>query len=253
MRQTARAGFAHHARSGPATVAMRAALVSSIGLFLLARQSASMQAVASTRGEVSDTLVATKLRVRVVPTSYGAGESDRKYPQAISLKIPKSLKDAMSACGAADRIWLAPKSWDGTAAQGADGSTDVEFRPHVGRAQAGSYVVYENAGGCAGCAVVNAARYFPDAKRQAQALFPEVAKKTPAGRKFNRISPHLVTFSFLDTAGATVRGVAFYSGNYDYQFAQMSVVLPRSDAALMRFLLQYYAAGFRSMDERTTR
>ena len=38
--------------------------------------------------------------------------------------------------------------------------------------------------------------------------------------------------------------------NSDYEFAQMTVVLPRLDAALMRFLLQYYAAGFRTQDAR---
>lgn len=251
MRQTARTGLANHARSRRVAVAMKAALFITIGLFLSVRQSASMEVVVSTPGENPDTLVSAKLQVRVVPTSYGAGGSDHKYPQAISLKIPKSLKDAISAYGAADRVWLAPKSWGGTAAQGADGSTDVEIRPHLDRSQAGSYVVYKDAGGCAGCAILDAARYFPDAKGQAQTLFPEMAKKTPAGLKIQRISPHLVTFSFVDTAGATVRGVAFYSGNSDYHFAQMTVVLPRSDDVITRFLLRHYAAGFGSTDKRT--
>ena len=232
---------------------MKAALFTGIGVLLSVRQSASMDVVVSTRGEGPDTLVAVKLQVRVVPTSYGAGGSDHKYPQAISLKIPKLLKNAISAYGAADRVWLAPKGWDGTAAQGADGSTDVEIRPHLDRPQAGSHVVYKDAGGCAGCAILGAARYFPDAKEQAQTLFPEMATKTPAGLKIQRISPHLVAFSFVDTAGAAVRGMAFYSGNSDYHFAQMTVVLPRSDAVVMRFLLQYYAAGFRSMEKRTIR
>lgn len=212
-----------------------------------------MQMGASTRGEGFDALVAAKLLVRVVPTSYGAGESDHKYPQTIKLKIPKSLKDAITAYGAADQIGRAPKDWDGTAAQGADGSTIVRFRPRFGRSRAGSYMVHESAGGRAGCAVVDAARYFPDAKRQAQTLFLEVARKTPAALRINRVSQHLVTFSFVDTAGATVRGVAFYSGNSDEQLALTSVVLPRSDAALTRFLSQYYAAGLRSIDKRTIR
>lgn len=212
-----------------------------------------MQAAVSTRGEVSDTSVVAKLVVHVIHTSYGAGKGDHKYPKTISLKIPGTLKDAVSVYGAAGRIWLAPKGWDGTAAQGADGSTVVELRSHRGSSQAGSYVVYTDAGGCAGCAVVDAARYFPDAKGQAHVLFGDLAEKAPAELNIHRISTRLVTFRFVDTTGATVRGVAFYSGNSDYSFAQMTVVLPRSDAALMRFLLQYYAAGFRSMDKRMVR
>lgn len=190
------------------------------------------------------TLVAAKLRVHVIPTSYAAGTAYHpKYPKSISLQVPASLKDSVSAYGAADRIWLGAKGWVGTAAQGADGSTVVELHPLAGRLRAGSHVTYTDDGGCAGCATVNAARYFPELRGEAREFYG-YHEKTPVGLKIQQVSAHLVTFTLLGNAGSVTHGVAFYSGDSDYQFAQMTVVLPRSDFALGQFLRRHYAAGF---------
>ena len=200
-----------------------------------------------------DSLLAAKLRVHVIPTSYGAGAGDhRKYPKTISLQVPASLIDSVSAYGAADRIWLAPKGWTGRAAQGADGSTAVEFRPHFGRLRGGPYVIYRDDGGCAGCAVVDAARYFPEVRDEARDLYGH-HEKTPVGLRTHRVSSRLVTFNLPGTTGTVSHGVAFYSGDSAYYFAQMTMVLPRPKFALGRFLRQYYAAGFACIEHRRIR
>lgn len=200
-----------------------------------------------------DTLVAAKLKVHVIPTSYGAGAGGhRKYPKTISLQVPASLIVSVSAYGAADRIWLAPKGWAGRAAQGADGSTAVEFRPHFGRLRARPHVIYRDDGGCAGCAVVDAARYFPEVRGEVRDLYGR-HEKTPVGLKTQRVSSRLVTFDLPGTTGNVSHGVAFYSGDSDYYFAQVTVVLPRSDFTLGRFLRQYFAAGFACIEHRRIR
>ena len=131
----------------------------------------------------------------------------------------------------------------GTAAQGWDGSTVVKLHPQVGHLRVGSHVIYRDDGGCAGCAVDDAARYFPEVRGEARGLYGN-HEKTPVGLLTHRVSSHLVTFNLPGSAGSITHGVAFYSGDSDYHFAQMTVVLSRPDFALGQFLRRYYAAGF---------
>ena len=172
MREGLIINFASHVKLRLTATAMNAALFAIIGIFFGARPSVSMQPGIPTRRGVRgtpDTLIAAKLSVHVIPTSYASGVgSQGKYPQTISLKIPATLKDSVSAYGAAGRIWLAPRGWDGMAAQGADGSTGVKLRPALVHSRVGPYVIYSDDGGCAGCAITDAARYFPDAKAKSR-------------------------------------------------------------------------------------
>lgn len=235
------------------SIGMKAVLFATIGILFSSWQGVPAQLSVPARGRDPGTTVTVKLRVRVIPTSYGAGPGEHgKYPKRISLKIPAKLKNQISAYGAAHQTLLAPKGWTGTAAQGADGSTDVRLYPHSGYSQDGSYVIYRDDGGCAGCAALDAAPYFPDAKSSAQE-FGSYKEKIPAGLEIHRLSPHLVTFGLPGAPGITVRGVVFYSGNSDYDYARVQLALPRPEAALMRFLLRHYVAGFRRLEHDISR
>lgn len=206
----------------------------------------------------SDSLLAAKLRAHVIPTSYGAGAGDRqkylcKYPKTISLQVPASLiESGLSVRGRRPDMAGTKRMDRQGAAQGTDGSTAVGFRPHFDRLRGGPYVIYRDDGGCAGCAVVDAARYFPEVRGEARDLNGH-HEKTPVRLKIHRVSSRLVTFNLPGSTGTVSYGVAFYSGDSDYYFAQMTMVLARPEFCLGRFLRQYYAAGFACIERRKIR
>lgn len=227
---------------------MKALLLATIEILFIAWQCVPARPSKPARGRNPGTVVNIKLRVRVIPTSYGNEPLGRiKYPRTASLKIPAPLKDSLAAYGAARQTLLGPKGWTGTAAQGADNGTTIKLYPRSGYSQDGPYFIYRDDGGCAGCATLDAAPYFPAAKSGVRDL-GGYKEKIPAGIEIHRLSQHLVTFDLPGTPGMTVRGVVFYSGNPGYVYAHVQLALPLSEATLMRFLIRHYVARFRRLE-----
>jgi hypothetical protein len=184
----------------------------------------------------------TVLNVHVLVTLDGGdfGGMDLytgRYPETIRVQQAAAFLNRISAYGAAYRVWIAPKGWTGFATIGADDSTDVDLYPAKASAALGQRFHYQNSGGCIGCAVGSAARYFPSAMRQWKALSTrEPLKPLPPGLKIIRVSQNLVTYSYPRGHGLVARGAVHFDSSNQYS-EQAEFVLPATDANLCKFLL----------------
>ncbi|MGH9728064.1 MAG: DUF4850 domain-containing protein [Candidatus Acidiferrales bacterium] len=183
------------------------------------------------------------LTVHVLPTSdgiNGVGMYATKYPRSILVKNATAFSGRIEAYGAAYHVWIAPRGWSGSAAIGADGSTDVNLYPTKGSARAGPRLHYEDSGGCAGCALGAAAPYFPSAMRRFKELFDSGPTSTlPRGVKVISASPDLVTYSFPSGQNLITRGAAYFDASEPF-FEKTEFVLPRTDEKLLDFLLRTF-------------
>jgi hypothetical protein len=179
------------------------------------------------------------LAVIVLPTSNGAGMSVETYPKTIRVNGAAPFSERIAAYGLANRVWIAPKDWTGSAEVGADGSTLVKLFPLNGSQKSGPRFRYSDTGGCAGCALGEAAPYFPNAMREWKKSFGyETAEVLPPGIKLVPVSSTLVMYLLPDKGGLLGRGVAYCQPPSRFHFAKAEFVLPRADAKLSKFLIR---------------
>ena len=163
-----------------------------------------------------------------------------KYPKTIRVEHAAAFASRIAAYGAAYRVWIAPKGWTGSASVGADGSTSVNLRPIGDPAPSGPRLLYEDSGGCAGCALDAGAPYFPNARRRREELFGyETQTPVPRGLKTRRVSPKIVTYLYPSGHHLLARGVACFDPSQPF-FEKAEFVLPRTDANLQSFLLDTF-------------
>lgn len=183
---------------------------------------------------------AVTLTVQILPTSDGTdgrGLYTERYPKTIDVKDAAAFADRIAAYGAAYRVWIAPKGWTGSAVVGGDGSTLVTLGPVSGSAKSGPRFRYEDSGGCAGCALEDAAPYFPSAMKKWKELFGyETPEVLPRGIKLIRVSPTLTVYTVPGGNGLLSRGAAYFMLSDEYS-AKVEFYLPRTDAKLAEFLV----------------
>jgi Domain of unknown function (DUF4850) len=188
------------------------------------------------------------LTVHVLVTSDGGerggtGLFADRYPKTITVENVTPFSNRIAAYGAAYRVWIAPKGWAGSAAVGADGSTDVDLHSARDSARSRQRFHYENSGGCAGCAVISAAPYFPSAKRQWKELFSNITlSPIPPGAQITHVSQSVVTYSYPSGHDLLARGVIHFDSANQF-FEQAEFVLPRADSKLLNFLLQRFISS----------
>lgn len=186
--------------------------------------------------------VAVTLPVAVLPTSFGLPDVPAPtYPANLSVDVPPQVQ--VAAYGAAGHVWLAPPSWTGDAAVGADGSVLVRLFP-VGRdGTSGPRVIYSAEVGCAGCKVADAAPYFPEAMKAWNSDDNFDGKNPipiPKGLVVHRVSKTFVTYALPNENNLHIRGAAFYDSNGDGFYEEVRLVLPATDERLAEFLLKYF-------------
>lgn len=185
---------------------------------------------------------AVTLTVQILPTSDGINRTGlfaEKYPKVIEVKDAAAFADRIAAYGAAYHVWIAPKGWTGSAAIGADASTLVTLYPVSGSAKSGPRFRYENAGGCAGCALQEAAPYFQNAMQDWKRSFGDVGPPhaLPRDTKLIPVSSTLVMYSLPDGNGLLGRGAAYFVPPSEYIFERAEFRLPDTDAKLLKFLV----------------
>jgi uncharacterized protein DUF4850 len=187
---------------------------------------------------------AVTLTVYALPTSDGAsgktGAFADRYPKTIEIKDSALFTGRIAAYGAAYRVWIAPKGWTGSADVGGDGSTVVKLHPVRGSSASGPRFYYQDTGGCAGCALSDAAPYFPSAMQKWEEMFGyETPEKLPRGIRLVRLSSTLVSYSLPKREGLLGRGAAYFIPPNEYFFAARGdFVLPRTGEKLLDFLVR---------------
>lgn len=186
--------------------------------------------------------VEVTLPVTVVPTTFGLpGEETPTYPASFSVEVPESVH--VAAYGGAGQVWLAPRSWTGKAAEGADGSGQVKLYPSNEHGAFGPQITYTVIPACLGCMLSEAAPYFPKALAQWNEDYNQNGQNPiliPHKLKITHISPRVVIYSLPSEHGFLVRGAAFYDPNGDSGYEEVKLVLPSSDERLAKFLLKYF-------------
>jgi len=187
--------------------------------------------------------LAVTLSVHALPTSDGAsGETGAfadRYPKTVEVKDSAPFTGRIAAYGAAYRVWIAPEGWTGSAVVGGDGSTVVKLHPMSGSAGSGPRFYYQDTGGCAGCALSEAAPYFRNAKQEWKEMFGyETPEKLPRGITLARLSSTLVTYSLPQREGLLGRGAAYFIPPHEYFFARGDFFLQRADKKLLEFLVR---------------
>lgn len=182
------------------------------------------------------------LAVHILPTADGGSGSGLfadRYPKIIEVKDVAAFADHIAAYGVAYHVWIAPKGCTGSAVVGADGSTVVKLYPVNGSAESGPRFRYDDTGGCAGCALDEAAPYFPRAmqawKKSDGSLGP--ADTLPRGLKLIPISSTLAMYTLPSRENLAGRGAAYFIPSNEY-FARGDFFLPRPDAKLLDFLVR---------------
>lgn len=183
------------------------------------------------------------LTVHILPTNDGAGHGmglyvDR-YPKTVRVENARAFAGRIAAYGAAFHVWIAPKGWTGSANSGGDGSRFVSLYPVKGSAKSGPRFQYEDTGGCARCAVDEAAAFFPSAAQVYDGLgLPNAA---PPGLKATSRPPSLATYKLRYPDGLMVRKVAYFNGSdSDPFFEKAEFALPGREAKLMSFLVHTF-------------
>jgi hypothetical protein len=194
----------------------------------------------ASRGGVSSTVTLT---VHILPTDDSAGRGMglyvNRYPKTVRVENATAFADRIAAYGAAFHVWIAPKGWTGSANSGGDASRFVSLYPVNGSAKSGPRFQYEDTGGCAGCAIDEAAAFFPSAAQGYDEPGPPSA--APPGLKVTSRSPSLVTYTLPNLDGLMVRGVAYFNGSDSGPFFEKAdFVLPDKDAKLMSFLVHTF-------------
>lgn len=216
---------------------MRSRIASALSLIALGSLLAPGNCTTAASGKESSTITLT---VNVLPTSddvNGPGLHIDRYPKAIRVENAAEFADHIAAYGAAYQIWIAPKGWIGSAAVAFDGRTTVNLYPPNGSAKSGPRFLYEDSGGCAGCALALAAPYFPSARQSLKELFAQIPQALPHGTKLTRVSLTLVMYMLSGRERLLCRGAAYSIPSNEFS-AQFEFSLPRSDSRLLKFLMK---------------
>lgn len=197
-------------------------------------------AAASPRG-AHDEQQAITLTVHVLPTSNAADTPPPEtYPKTIQVNDAGAFSDRIAAYGLANSVWIAPKGWTGSATVGADASTLVTLYPVNGSAKSGPRFRYEYSGGCSGCALDEAAPYFPNAMKAWKNLFGldgETIPALPRGTKLTPVSSTLVMYTLSTADNLLGKGATCFVPHED-SFEKAEFILPQADARLLKWLMQ---------------
>lgn len=215
---------------------MRSKTAPVLALIVLGSLSAAL--VTALSGKESQTVTLT---VNVLPTSdevNGTGLHADRYPKTVRVESTAGFADRIAAYGAAYRVWIAPKGWIGSSTVAFDGRTAVNLYPPDGSAKSGPRFLYEDSGGCAGCALTGAAPYFPKAMEDLKKSFgTDTVETLPHDTKLVSVSPSLVMYSLPGRDGLLGSGAAYFLPPNEYFFARAEFFLPDIDAKLLKVLV----------------
>ena len=198
---------------------------------------------------VSDSI---KLRVNVIETSDGVEGRQlytEYYPKTITIEKFDIIALPIELYGASKALWPGPKGFTGTAMAGADGSIEVQLFPAGRSKNTTPYVRYQSIPACMGCMMSAASPFFESAKNDLLTNYDSTLLSLvsiPKQLVIQKKSATLVTYTFKDSGGAEVRGVAYYSTASDSSsasFEQAEFVLPDNKAltdALMKLYIDMY-------------
>lgn len=185
--------------------------------------------------------ISVTLPVSVLQTGYGIGDGSYVFPylKNLTVSVPKVYSDQLGAYGMANKIFIAPKNWTGSANVGADGSGGGSLYPQGGSTSIGPNLQYDVDPACVYCAYGAAAPYFSEARQWILANEPGSTVSDIPGITGSFINPKLYSFSLPNTAdGLEVNGVAYFK-TQPY-FTSLTVTLPASQHDLASLILNHF-------------
>jgi hypothetical protein len=187
------------------------------------------------------------LPVTVLKTGYGISGPNGQtptfnYPKSITLSIPNTFTNMLSAYGASEKVIVGPKDWTGDGSVGADGNEFISLYPVGGSTKSGPHITFEELPACQSCILGDAALYFPAAKILYEKNFPAPIK-IPEGLIVKPLTSSLVNYTLpYTTDGLAVTGTAFYGGSPNVYFTKMEVVISPSQSNLTEYILNDYTS-----------
>jgi hypothetical protein len=181
-------------------------------------------------------------------TRYGIDvDSEPAYPSSVTVSVPQSISNRLSAYGAAGEVVIGPNGWTGEGLVGANGNISIELHPKNGSKDrgAGVWVFFASPG--TGSAIFAAAPYSPWIQSHWKELGFDV--DPPAlkdGLRLTSLTPHLSGYTLPNTPeGLEVRGVVFSDAPDHLQdrmwaFTQMEAVLSPRQRDLAREILDLF-------------
>jgi hypothetical protein len=182
----------------------------------------------------------TLQNIPVVPlkTESGLAEKDEYvYPKTYTLTKPNLYSSKIQAYGAIGQLWFGPRGWTGKAYEGADGSTSVFLLPKGGTENSDPHISYIQIPGCHGCILNSAAPFFEEAREKLKKEYDTDPAELNS-LVVSKLSPSLVTYSYINSRGTKVYGVANYIVDEDEAFYQAEFALTGSDEDMGKYMVQ---------------
>ncbi len=190
---------------------------------------------------VGDVETRNGVKIPVYALSMPSGSTDGLQtftPQSrqLDLELKPEIAAQLDAYAYSEGVILVPKNWSILrAGAGADGSTALLFAPDK---SGQSYLSFESAGACIGCAYSNASAYFDEARKLAKQddfLFyrkSDLIQSVQLGRveKGYRIK----------TEGNPVDGIAYFDSSSDFPFFDVQISLPATQHPLATAVLNQF-------------
>ena len=189
-------------------------------------------------------LVVQTFRIIVLPTDSAMGDVP-KYPSNVTVRVPADQVYHLSAYGVAERVFIAPRGWAGHGATSMDGGAIATLGPSARSSMPSGSIEYRLEGGCYGCAVFEAARYFLWLRAHwDDAAWGQIPAARPLLRKVY-LSPRLIAYQAPDTReGLEVNGLVYTTvagkPGPGYLFKRLEVTLPHSQRALATTILDNF-------------
>ena len=209
---------------------------------------ARSRSTAPVAGSKPTGLVEAVVKVVPIPMTYGINGEAQAPPKTVTVALPRRWVGRVWAYWA-DQVVLAPSHWQGSGSVGADGSGSTTLHPAGAKTAGGGSVVLFSDGGCYGCGVDAAARYFPAVHRRwsrysdAPGTPPPPLVELAAERV---LGPGLLAYRLPSRGALEVQGVAFTGllgkGTSVPSFVNLETSLPSSDRDLAAVILNYEIA-----------
>lgn len=181
------------------------------------------------------------MKIPVYSLSMPSGSTDGLQtftPQSrqLDMEIKPEIAAQLDAYAYSEGIILVPKNWTiMTAGAGADGSTSLLFAPDK---SGQSYLAFESAGACIGCAYSDASVYFDEARKLAKREDFLFYRKSDLIQSVQL--NHAERGYRIKTEGNPVDGIAYFDSSSDFPFFDVQISLPATQHPVATAVLNQF-------------
>lgn len=180
------------------------------------------------------------LSVSTITPLFGTNPVSFRYPSQVTVRVPRNWASQIQAVGTDGYIFLIPKGWTGSSAEGTDGSKSVNLHPAGTSLHHGIGISLETAGACVGCAWSEAYPYFSWIRQRYQGMwgYADHAATIPG----YHAAPNLRFYQYKGR-GRAVNGIAYAplirNPESTVLFRRVQTSLPSGEHGLATLMLNY--------------